>query len=431
MRVLVWQPVYVLGGGLHVLRQMVEAFSRQPAIDSVTLAVNRKYAASALEPLAICRHLKIVRIDAGAPLWPHADHNDVAYVPWPHGTPHHAAPIPKVCVYQDTILLDAIGSHATREFLEGMARGLKETIEFYDQMIVTSNYTRRRVLETVGSFFADRVSVLPLMATEPTGTAAPVSAAGKAKFPWGVRPPFFVYPGNVSEHKNQVTLLQALSRRRRRDVPVVFCGYGTEQIGAAGLAEQPHVNRINRLIRDRGLVAGKDFVSLGYVDDATASTLLHAAAALVMPTRAEGMGLPIHEAIDAGVPVICSDIEVLREHYDGRSDAIRWVDPECPSEIAAALDEVADHADELRSVAAANRGCDRTWDDIATATVAVFRHAIDGFTAAPQGSAPHQASSPPPAVRRRWYGSGKFRGPRRFFKKIGFLRRIARSMARP
>jgi glycosyltransferase involved in cell wall biosynthesis len=416
MRILVWQPVYVLGGGLHVLRRMAEAFSRHPAVDALTLAVNKKYAASSLESLATCRNLKIVRIDVGDPLWPHADNHDVAYVPWPHGTPHLAAPIPKVCVYQDTILLDAIGSHATREFLEGMVRGLRETIEFYDQMIVTSNYTRRRVLETVGSLFADRVSVLPLMATESRDESAPNLHTGSSALPWGVRPPFFVYPGNASEHKNHETLLQALSRRRRRDVPVVFCGYGTEQIGAASLAEQPHVNRINRMIRDRGLVAGKDFVSLGYVDDATASSLLQAAVGLVMPTRAEGMGLPIHEAIDASVPVICSDIEVLREHYDARSDAIRWVDPECPSDIAAALDHVADHADELRSTAAANRGCGRTWDDIATATVATLRHAIDGFTSPPQGSAPVVTA------RRRWFGSGKFRGPKRFLKKIGFLR---------
>jgi glycosyltransferase involved in cell wall biosynthesis len=416
MRVLIWQPVYVLGGGLHVLRRMAEAFSRHAAVDSVTLAINRKYGASAIESLATCRHLRTVRIDAGDPLWPHADSHDVAYVPWPHGTPHLAAPIPKVCVYQDTILLDAIGSHATRDFLEGMTRGLRETIEFYDHMIVTSNYTRRRVLETVGSLFADRVSVLPLMATEAVDPAVPSSPAVRAALPWGVRPPFFVYPGNASEHKNHETLLQALSRRRRRDVPVAFCGYGTEQIGAAGLAEQPHVNRINRLIRDRGLVAGKDFHSLGYVDDATASTLLQAAAGLVMPTRAEGMGLPIHEAIDSRVPVICSDIEVLREHYDARSNAIRWVDPECPSDIAAALDHVADHADELRSVAAANRACGRTWDDIATTTVAVMRQAMDGFSTPPPGS------SPPVTDRRRWFGSGKFRGPKRFLKKIGLLR---------
>jgi sugar/nucleoside kinase (ribokinase family) len=72
MRLLVWQPVYVLGGGLEVLRRMVTALARQPAIDSITLAVNRRYAAASLAPLMAGRGLAIVRIDADTPLAAHA-----------------------------------------------------------------------------------------------------------------------------------------------------------------------------------------------------------------------------------------------------------------------------------------------------------------------------------------------------------------------
>ncbi len=418
MKLLVWQPVYVLGGGLEVLRLIVAALGRHPAIDSITLAVNRRYSAAALAPLAAIRGLSMVRVDAGTWLAAHAPGHDVAYIPWPHGTPQTPAALPKVCVFQDTILLDALGGHATKEFLEGMARGVRETVDYHDHVIVTSNYTRRRVLEIVGSIHADRIGVLPHMATEPTDTSAAAagSATALAPLPWGVRPPYLLYPANASEHKNHETLLQALTHRRRRDVPVVFCGYGTEQIGGAALVEQAHVNRINRLIHDRGLRWGPDFRSLGYVDDPTAATLLRQATALVMPTRAEGMGLPIHEAIDAGVPVICSDIEVLREHYDTRSRAIRWVDSECPAEIAAALDDACDHAEQLRAAAADNRGCGRTWDDIAAATVAVLREAIGGYD--PQ-ACDTSAAAPP---RRRWFGSGRFRGPRRLLQKLGLLR---------
>jgi glycosyltransferase involved in cell wall biosynthesis len=142
------------------------------------------------------------------------------------------------------------------------------------------------------------------------------------------------------------------------------------------------------------------------------------ATALVMPTRAEGMGLPIHEAIDAGVPVVASDIEVLREHYDARSRAIRWIDPECPTEIAAALDDACDRAEELRATAAENRGCGRTWDDIAAATVAILREVSAEY-------APRSEQRPvavPPA-RRRWFGTGRFRGLRRFLGNIGRGRR--------
>jgi glycosyltransferase involved in cell wall biosynthesis len=420
MRLLVWQPVYVLGGGLEVLRRLVTALGRQPAIDTITLAVNRRYSAASLAPLMAGRGLATVRIDADTPLAAHAPGHDAAWIPWPHGTPHSSAPLPKVCVFQDTILLDALGGHATREFLEGMARGVRETVAAHDRVIVTSNYTRRRMLEIVGSDHADRIAVLPHLATASSHdeTATAGSAPAPAALPWGVQPPFLLYPANASEHKNHETLLLALARRRRRDVPVLFCGYGTEQIGGAGLVEQAHLNRINRLIRDRGLVAGRDFRSLGYVDDATAATLLRQATALVMPTRAEGMGLPIHEAIDAGVPVIASDIEVLREHYDGRSRAIRWIDPECPAEIAAALDDACDHAGELRAAAQDNRGSGRTWDDVAAATVAILQEVVADYDPWSEPRAEPGAAAPLPA-RRRWLGTGRFRGLRRFLKRFG------------
>jgi glycosyltransferase involved in cell wall biosynthesis len=423
MKLLVWQPVYVLGGGLEVLRRLATALGRHPAIDSITLAVNRRYSSAALAPLAAGRGLAIVRIDADTSLAAHAPGHDAAWIPWPHGTPHSPAALPKVCVFQDTILLDALGGHATREFLEGMARGARETVADHDRVIVTSNYTRRRMLEVVGSDHADRIAVLPHMATaSPNDDAAAAgSAPALAALPWGVQPPFLLYPANASEHKNHETLLLALARRRRRDVPVLFCGYGTEQIGGAGLVEQAHLNRINRLIRERGLVAGRDFRSLGYVDDATAAALLRQATALVMPTRAEGMGLPIHEAIDAGVPVVASDIEVLREHYDARSRAIRWIDPECPAEIAAALDDACDRAEELRAIAAENRGCGRTWDEIAAATVAILREVIADDAPRSEQRAEPGAAAPPPA-RRRWLGTGRFRGLRRSLKKIGLIR---------
>lgn len=420
MRLLVWQPVYVLGGGLEVLRRMVAALGRQPDVESITLAVNRRYSAAALAPLTAGRGLAIVRIDADAALVAHAPGHDAAWIPWPHGTPPSPAALPKVCVFQDTILLDALGGHATREFLEGMARGLRDAVADHDRVIVTSNYTRRRMLEIVGSDHAERIAVVPHMATEPRDdeAAAAGSPPAPSPLPWGVRPPYLLYPANASEHKNHETLLLALARRRRRDVPVLFCGYGTEQIGAAGLVEQAHLNRINRLIRDRGLVAGRDFRSLGYVDDATAAALLRQATALVMPTRAEGMGLPIHEAIDAGVPVVASDIEVLREHYDGRSRAIRWIDPECPAEIAAALDDACDRAEELRAAAAENVGCGRTWDDVAAATVAILREVVADYD--PRAASGAAGSTP---ARRRWLGTGRFRGVRRFLKRFGRDRR--------
>lgn len=64
----------------------------------------------------------------------------------------------------------------------------------------------------------------------------------------------------------------------------------------------------------KGLVAGRDFYALGYIEDAEVSALVAGASALIMPSLAEGGGsYPVEEALASGVPVLCSDIPVMRE----------------------------------------------------------------------------------------------------------------------
>jgi glycosyltransferase involved in cell wall biosynthesis len=233
--------------------------------------------------------------------------------------------------------------------------------------------------------------VLPHIASphpHPTeGSAAPVSlptppssSPSRRKNASNQHPPYLLYPANVSEHKNHHALMLALSKRHRADVQLVLCGYGTEVIGQPGLNDNPYINRLNKAIRDRGLQPGVDFVAMGYVSDMQAEDLLENAMGLIMPTRAEGMGLPIHEALEKGLPVIASDIPVLREHYAPRSNAILWVDPDCPSDIAQAWDSLCNrHSELLQTARQSNMGSGVSWKDIGSHTFAILRQSIREF----------------------------------------------------
>ena len=58
------------------------------------------------------------------------------------------------------------------------------------------------------------------------------------------------------------------------------------------------------------------------------------AACAAFPTRGEGFGLPVVEAMRRGVPVACSDLPVLREVGE---DVPHYFDPDDPAAAAAAI----------------------------------------------------------------------------------------------
>lgn len=54
-------------------------------------------------------------------------------------------------------------------------------------------------------------------------------------------------------------------------------------------------------------------IEAGALDDHALGSLLGSATALLFPSHAEGFGIPLVEALEAGIPVIASDLEVFRE----------------------------------------------------------------------------------------------------------------------
>ncbi len=77
--------------------------------------------------------------------------------------------------------------------------------------------------------------------------------------------------------------------------------------------------------------AGERVRFLGWVDDRTLDGLYRAATCFVLPSLAEGFGLPVLEAMARGTPVACSDISALREVA---GDAALYFDPLDAASIA-------------------------------------------------------------------------------------------------
>jgi glycosyltransferase involved in cell wall biosynthesis len=137
--------------------------------------------------------------------------------------------------------------------------------------------------------------------------------------------PYFVYNGGTDIRKNVPELLRAFSQVRDRlgGADLVLLGSGFE-------AFRPLIAKLG---------VGPAVRMPGYVDEPTKAKILRGAVALVYPSRLEGFGIPIVEALMAGIPVITGTGGALREV--GGNAAV-YVDTRDRRSLAAAMAAVTD-----------------------------------------------------------------------------------------
>lgn len=93
----------------------------------------------------------------------------------------------------------------------------------------------------------------------------------------------------------------------------------------------------------------RNVVFQGYVSDMEKWTLLKNATFLLLPSFAEGFGLPVLEAMKVGTPVVASDIPVFRELF---GDAVEYVDPHSSEDISRGLRAVTEDCNKRRQLIA-------------------------------------------------------------------------------
>jgi glycosyltransferase involved in cell wall biosynthesis len=116
---------------------------------------------------------------------------------------------------------------------------------------------------------------------------------------------------------------------------------------------------------------------LGRLSDADLAAALDGAAALVAPSRAEGFGLPVLEAMAAGVPVVSSDDAALVEVGGGATRTSPVGDPDRLAEELALVMGDRDLRSRLRS-AGLVRAADFSWEAVATRLWGLYRDVLDG-----------------------------------------------------
>lgn len=119
--------------------------------------------------------------------------------------------------------------------------------------------------------------------------------------------------------------------------------------------------------------------SIGRVDDTVLPGLYRGADLFVFPSRHEGFGLPVLEAMAQGTAVLCSDIPALREVA---GDAARRLPPDDPDAWAEAIEQLVGDPNERARLTDAGRARAQqfSWERCAAATRTVYLEALRAYS---------------------------------------------------
>lgn len=185
-----------------------------------------------------------------------------------------------------------------------------------------------------------------------------------APAPAGATPPgpYVLFASSIEPHKNPRLPIDAIARAPEGIRLVMSGGWSTR--------------RLRRLREHATAVGAAGRIDwLGHVPAAQLAALRRDALACLVPSRMEGFGLPVVEALAAGTPVLAAGIPALRETG---GDAATYLHPDDPDSWARAVEHLVTHP-EGRGVIA-ERGRSRaagfTWERTARLTVDAWQIAL-------------------------------------------------------
>lgn len=229
----------------------------------------------------------------------------------PYFTGALASPIPTVVTIYDLIPFESASRGGLRA---GLARwGLARAARSAARVVTLTEAVRTQILGRFGLKDARVVSIPAGFETPPRGPLHDPSLAGA---------PYVLFVGTHKPHKNLFGLLEAMA--------LAFPSGRTRLVLAGPLSA------LTPALRERAVALGiaNRVTFTGPLEDAHLGPLYRAAAAVAVVSFSEGFGLPLAEAMSVRVPVVASDLPVLRE-VCGR--AAIYVTPRLPESVAQGL----------------------------------------------------------------------------------------------
>lgn len=226
------------------------------------------------------------------------------------------------------------------------------------KMLVTDTETVRQELITMFAISPDRIQAVALGAPDHSPTPA-LASLGRL----GLHIKQYILCVSTFEPRKRIDqLVRAFARlplALRKQFPLVLAG-------APGWRSEA----LDQLIEEASVDG--TVKRIGFVPEAALGALYAGARLFIYPSRYEGFGLPVVEAMSHGVPCLIADTPCLIEVARG---AARVVNPEDPIGFSSAIHEALEDSHWLEEAARAGRGVAKgySWDECATRMVEIYR----------------------------------------------------------
>ena len=247
---------------------------------------------------------------------------------------------------------------------------IKRIFHKSSRIIAISNNTKKDILK----YFAvpsEKVCVVPLAVDKRFFQKWTSEDVLKIRSFYELSEDFLLYVGGIDPRKNVGLIFNALKlllEENPQKCPLmVFAGNITGQREYLQLMKSLQALGIGDRIR-----------FLGYVPDEELPLLYHASTMFVYPSRYEGFGLPVLQAMAAGTPVITTKLSSIPEVA---GDAALYIDPDKPVELARAIMEIfSNHAMRSSLVASGIKQAGAfSWERTVNGTIEVYHDVIQSL----------------------------------------------------
>ena len=283
-----------------------------------------------------------------------------------HATANRGLPYRRVCQYVVTChdIIDRLPEYCGLEHWRGALR--KRYSDFISQhsagkYITVSHFSKQDICRFHG-LADERVVVIHNAAHARFYEVLPAAQIALVRNKYGLPPGYFLVLGGFDKRKNVETLVEAFAQLPNDVPPLTLAGEHKWEFA-----------EIAAKIRALGLQ--ERVFCPDNIDDADLPAIYQGALALVHPSRYEGFGLQLVEAMASGIPVLASETTSLPEVLDGSG---LLFNPEDPASIARQMDRIV--RDPALRMATVEKGRQRarvfSWRKAAAQTLGVYQELI-------------------------------------------------------